>query len=100
MRFIPGIGEGVVLLNFGQPLLKVRPCRFEVATGFFFFAPETCQSSESFQDASALENSWKNLCTSSRGSVVRLCCFVGRLENPFSLCVIALHNAYIHDLLV
>src|SRR5215469_13644774 len=30
MRFPPGIGEGVVLLNFGQPLLEIRPCRFEV----------------------------------------------------------------------
>src|SRR5262249_33613041 len=30
MRFPPGIGEGVVLLNFGQPLLEMRPCRFEV----------------------------------------------------------------------
>src|SRR5215470_4507583 len=101
MRFPPGIGKGgVVLLNFGQPLLEIRPCRFEVATGFFFFPPETRQSSESFQAVSAQENIWINLYTSSRGSVERLYCFVDRLENPFSLCVIALHNTYIHDLLV
>src|SRR5215470_19333912 len=93
MRFPPGIGKGgVVLLNFGQPLLEIRPCRFEVATGFFCFAPETRKSSESFQSATAQENTW----TSSRENR----CFVDRLENPFSLCVIALHNTYIHDLLV
>src|SRR5215471_1918126 len=93
MRFIPGIFKPrVVLCIFGQRFFKEPPCRSKVATGFFLFASEARNPRTFLQgDTVTVWNETCMPCFWKQGFACRRC-FVSRLKNLFSFCVIAFHN--------